>query len=109
MLRLLPVALAPGALGHALPPQSEKAAAADSPGTLTIGIRGLKTDEGALMVALSNSEADYSSRSKTCRSAEVEITDGFSNNARRRFGPANWDEARFSLQSEQMKIEIEVK
>ena len=34
---------------------------------------------------------------------------GFSNNARRKFGPAKWDKARFVFSSPTTEIEIEVK
>ncbi len=72
MFRFLLVALALGAAGRSFP-APDTVAAADRIGTLTIRFHGLKSDEGVLMVALSNSEADFGSKRKAYRSAKVEI------------------------------------
>jgi uncharacterized protein (DUF2141 family) len=116
-------------------------------GNLTIKVTGLKNDKGKVMIALCNSEENFSSYEEVFKGARVDAVDkeaqalfkdiaygeyavkvfhdqnengkmdanflgipkekyGFSNNARGKFGPPKWKDAKFEFDNPDTTLEI---
>ncbi|MEJ2636367.1 MAG: DUF2141 domain-containing protein [Calditrichia bacterium] len=114
---------------------------------LTVKITGLKNDRGKVMIALCNSEENFSSHEEVFRGAAVEVVNkeaqavfkdippgeyavkvfhdqnengkmdtnflgiprekyGFSNNAKGKFGPPKWKDAKFDFVNPDTTLEI---